>query len=87
MISAEDSSNDDPTHKTYRDGEEGLGVIQVETLADGDKTSNKRPNTTNHTTKAGDDGEKQWNMGKANHAQHLVEVSLTIEEAWCQQTR
>jgi hypothetical protein len=35
---SEDSRNDNPTHESYHYSEQGLGIIQVEALADGNKS-------------------------------------------------
>ena len=43
-------------HCTHQHGEESFRIIQVQTLADGDKTGSQRPEYANHPTHTWDDG-------------------------------
>src|SRR5690554_3020583 len=62
------------------DGQERLTIVEVQPLAYGDETGNEGPDEADDGADTGDDAQYLWCVGKANHAQHLVQCGLSAEQ-------
>lgn len=76
-----DYINDDQKYKSDDDGQKGLGIVQIQALANGDEPCDQGPDPPDQHPDARDDPQDLRGLGEADHAQHLPDVRLPAEEA------